>query len=81
MNGKMSAAEEKIVSTEKRLNASEEKILSTESRLSAAERSGSWCAFKHSWTASSAVIYYDRMIHTDTRNMTRNPMDIKTGEN
>ena len=79
MNGKLSAAEEKIVSTEKRLNASEEKIvsaekrlnateekiLSTESRLSAAERSGSWCAFKHSWTASSAVIYYDRMIHTE----------------
>ena len=42
---------------------------------------GIWCAFhKDSWTASNAIITYDRLIiNSNNMNITDTPLDIKTG--
>ena len=42
-------------------------------------RTGSWCAYRESWSSDSAVITYDKIFHVDS-NMDKNALNTGAGE-
>ena len=50
-----------------------------QSRIADLSHTGSWCAYRYSWTSGSAVVKYDNILHADS-NMIRNALNMENGE-
>ena len=79
MKTEMSELQKKNSDVKTEMRELKERNQVQQSRIADLSHTGSWCAYKHQWTSSSAVIKHYTILHADS-NMIQNALNMLNGE-